>query len=57
MLSQGNSGQSARTIADSAKEYLIKVKDVPGVWDIFVTRLVEVSIFSFIDYYYKHTDG
>ncbi|KAH9519468.1 TATA box-binding protein-associated factor RNA polymerase I subunit A [Bulinus truncatus] len=44
-LSQGASGNAIRAIADSAVEYLITIKDLPGVWDIFISRIVEIYEF------------
>ncbi|CAL1538557.1 unnamed protein product [Lymnaea stagnalis] len=41
-LSLGSSTRSTKAIADSAVEYLVTIKDTSGVWDIFITRLVEV---------------
>ncbi|KAK0058384.1 TATA box-binding protein-associated factor RNA polymerase I subunit A [Biomphalaria pfeifferi] len=49
-LSQGATANSARSIADRAVEYLITVKDLPGIWDIFISRIVEIYE------YYGNTD-
>ncbi|XP_059162755.1 TATA box-binding protein-associated factor RNA polymerase I subunit A-like [Physella acuta] len=41
-MSQGASVKIAETLAESATELLIKIKDKPGVWDICITKLVEI---------------
>ncbi|CAG5122909.1 unnamed protein product [Candidula unifasciata] len=41
-MNLGKNTDTAKAVAESALEYLSTVKDVPGVWDIFITRLVEI---------------
>ncbi|XP_005091209.2 TATA box-binding protein-associated factor RNA polymerase I subunit A isoform X2 [Aplysia californica] len=49
MMSQGMSSQVARSTAESAMEYLVELKDKAGIFDVFVTSLVEMYNYYDID--------